>query len=227
MTLLDLKNSFHALVAEFPWETSDVAQVVLWFNEGQNDAARKSKCLKKYDITSITSTASTQEYSMSAISDYLGIEKQGGVTYDGKRLDPVTMEELDFDNINWRNRTAGTPTRYYRRGIYVGLDSKPAETGKVIGVHYFGLPTVMAVNTSKPFDGQVDLTPYHDLPLLYAIGLAKFAKKQFKTREDALGEYVARLTAMTSEIIPEDDERYSMVGDPFLSKIIKGRHGLS
>ncbi len=224
MTLLNLKVSFHALVSEFPWETSDVALVIGWFNDGQKDVARKTKCLKKYSYT--PSVKDQQEYDLSTLTGFLEIDRQGGVTYDGLRLDPVTIDELDFTKAKWRNADSGTPKYYYKRGKYIGLYPKPSETGKSIGVYCSYMPTDMANSGDQPFDGVVEFVPYHDLPLLYAIGLAKFGKGQFATKELALAEYTARMTAMKNELYPEDEEKSSMKGDPFLRQKIKARHGL-
>lgn len=227
MTLEDLQNSFHALVPEYPFSTSaEIALVVSWFNVGQVDASRKTKCLKKYDITSLKSVAEQMEYDLSVVTGFLDIDKKGGVTYDGMRLDPVTTDELDSTKLNWRAASSSTPKYYYRSGLTIGLYPKPNVASKVIGVHCFYLPTDMSGLTDEPFDKKIHLIPYHDVPLLYSIGLAKFSKGQFATKEQALAEYIARVNAMKAEIKPEEDERPSFKIDPHRASIIKKREGL-
>ncbi len=224
-----LKRDFHALVSEFPFTTAaDFVLVLGWLNDGQRDAARKTKCLTKYDVSTLSSTASLMNYDLGLFADFLEVNKNGGVTYDGRRIDPATIDELDSANINWRNFDAGATTLYAIESMTgLRLILPPLETGKAIGVHYYYMAPDMVGDATKPFDSKTHLYPYHDVPLLYAVGLAKFAKGMFATRELALGEYTARLEAMRVELKPEEDERPSFKIDPFLAKIRKARAGIT
>jgi hypothetical protein len=48
-----------------------------------------------------------------------------GTGTNRKRLEPTDMESLDRDEPGWDAGTAGTPTRYYISGGYIGFDPKP------------------------------------------------------------------------------------------------------
>ena len=92
-------------------------------DETFNSAVSTSVYLTRYDLTS-------------EITKFYDIDELpgGGVVYDDNPLTKTTISELDAETPTWRTRTAGTPTKWYRRGKYLYFD-RPVSEVKTIRVY--------------------------------------------------------------------------------------------
>src|SRR3990167_5298619 len=144
-----------------------------------------TRCIVDQDGTAWNTAVNDEYYDLtSKITNFFDIDNYpaSGVVYNGKRLEKVTMAELDQEAINWRARSAGTAKKWYRRGKYLYLD-RPIDTA---GTNYM---RVYAVLKSTDWDSDVEpfnqlsyLEPFSEAILLY---LQKRAKAKVGKPEEA------------------------------------------
>lgn len=97
------------------------------------------------------------------IDDFPG----GGVSFDDDPLEKTTVSQLDADDSSWRERSAGTPEKWYRRGKYLYFDYPVLTADLEIRVY--------AVSISDDFNND-NITPYNQLTYLepFHYGINKY-----------------------------------------------------
>ena len=149
----------------------DVLELIL--NNGKDDVAIKTKCLKanqKFNLSAVSSGIA--EYNLSTtINRFLVIDKPGLWYLDGsvyRKLDPTTIEWLDENRTYWRNEGPGSPRLYYQNGNTLGIVPAPSAAVTNGGWLYFGQrPQNMTSGTDYPFGGSYEIERL--IPLQHAI----------------------------------------------------------
>jgi len=153
---------------------------------GDKEICAITRCIVDQDGTTISTTEDDQYYDLTAyITNFYDIDEYpgGGVTYDDKRIEKTTIAALDEDYPTWRNRSSGTPRKYYRRGQWMYLDRPIDSDAEDIKVY--------SVLISDDFD-QDSITPYNQLTYLepFHYGIVKYlqfkSKEKIGKRDDAL-----------------------------------------
>jgi len=116
----------------------DLAQVKKWLNDGEKQYCRKTHFALKKNTT-ITTSASTQEYSLP--TDFLA---EDAVFYDGTPL----LKRHQAQTIEKTSET-GDPTRYYIRQKVIGLYAIPTAE-KTITLIYWGAGGAMVDASDVP-----------------------------------------------------------------------------
>lgn len=134
-----------------------------------NSVVSASVYLTRYDLTALI----TKFYD---IDEFPG----GGVSYNDKPLDKATLAELDEQTPTWRTGTAGTPTKWYRRGKYLYFN-KPVSAVKEIRVYCALISDDWNADVA-PYNQEQGLEPFH-------YGMVKYitwkAKEKIGKPEDA------------------------------------------
>lgn len=131
MNRQEIRNKVRKMLGETTEAFWTNAEINIWIDDACNDIAMHTLCLK--GNATLTSVVNTAEYTLSSqIADVLAIVSEAyymdGSTYE--KLQPTTVEELDFDYPGWRSASAGTPFKYYwnlQENIH-GLYPKPDAT---------------------------------------------------------------------------------------------------
>jgi len=130
-----------------------------WASEGQREIARRTDCLQKQtgDIASLM-VADTIEQSLATIipnTEVIGLfNVYAGTSTSKKALAFTTIPVLDRDNMYWRGRTSGTPTKVYvGPGQTLGFaDAPPSATwlsANGVWIIYSCLPLVDFTSDSQ------------------------------------------------------------------------------
>lgn len=151
-----------------------------WCEVGDKLICAITKCIvsdKEFDSVASTSVYDTKYDLTSEIPKFQEVDEYpgGGVSFDDDPLEKTTVSELDQDDSSWRTRSAGTPEKYYIRGIYLYFD-RPISTAD-LGIR------VYSVLISDDFNND-DITPYNQLTTLepYHDGINKYLQWRAKAK---------------------------------------------
>lgn len=108
--------------------------------------AQRLFCLLTLSIertASFSLTANTTFYTVSSDADFADFMVPLRVTYEGARVRPITIHQLDMMDHTWRSR-AGAPEKYVQMGFnLLAVYKQTASTGKVLTVTYAATPAVL------------------------------------------------------------------------------------
>lgn len=163
-----------------------------WCEIGDKEFCAAVRCIVD-NGTTITTAENDQSYVLTDeiskfydINDYPG----SGILYNNKRLKKTTMAALDEESLTWRDRTSGTPKKWYRVGNTLYLD-RPIDFNAEDLIIYSALISDDWNSDVAPFNQLTYLEPFHFAMVLY---LAKRAKAKIAKPEDSAKahlEYVA------------------------------------
>jgi len=167
--------------------------------EGNKNVCARTRCIVDEDGTVISTSEDDERYDLTVeVSKFYDLDNfpGSGVLYNDKRLDITSMAMLDNDDINWRNRTSGTPKKYYIRGKWLCLDRPIDSNEHDLKVYCVLIPDDFDADTKSPFNGLSYLSPFHGAIVKY---LEWKAKAKVLKPEDGLrakGEYDAYIEYM-------------------------------
>ena len=180
MILTEILDVFRA---ENPEITDRVISDVLlkkWAKQGDKEICAVTRCIvadATFDSV-VSTTVYDTKYDLAAlipkffdIDDFPG----GGVSFDDEPLVKTTVAELDAEDSSWRERSAGTPEKYYRRGNYLYFDYPVDEAGLEIRVYTVLVSNDFTGDNSTPYNGLAYLEPYH-------YGIVKFLQWKAKAK---------------------------------------------
>lgn len=123
LTLGDIKRRVRSVFGDEAGALLSDDDIKDWANDAQLDLARKTLCLQSHRQTSVV--AGDGSYGLP--EDFLGARR---VTFDGKILEPTTLDELDLVHPH-RDAETGTdtPTRYYIWGGKLYVHPNPTNAG--------------------------------------------------------------------------------------------------
>jgi hypothetical protein len=145
--------------------------------EGNKDVCSRTRCIVDEDGSIISTSEGDQRFDLTVhVSNFYDIDEfpGSGVLYNNKRLTKTSMADLDTEDESWRNRTGGTPKKYYRRGKWLCLD-RPIDSNE---------EDIKVYAVLKPDDFDADSkTPYNELDYLepFHYGIVKYL--QWKAKE--------------------------------------------
>ena len=188
------------IVSQFRNEHPDIPSRVIsdtilenWLALGDKEFCAETRCITDQDGTEWDSAVDDIYYDLaSKITNFYDIDTfpGSGVLYNGKALTKTTMAALDAESSNWRDRSSGTPKKWYRRGKYLYLDRK-IDTVSIKVKVYAVLLSNDWITDIAPFNALAHLEPFHSAMVLY---LTKKAKAKVGKPEEALAaaqEYMA------------------------------------
>jgi len=216
MTRAEIFDTFRS---EYPEMTDRVISDTLlakWCIVGDKYICAQTRCIvSDSTFTSVVSTSVyTTKYDLTAlipkfydVDDFPG----GGVIYDDEPLEKTTVSRLDAEDDGWRESSAGTPEKYYRRGQYLYFDC-PVATASTVRVY--------CVLVSDDFDA-ADKTPYNQLTYLepFHYGMVKYLGWKAKCKEGKPTDSAAAMIELSSYI---KDMKSSIASDKFAPITFKG-----
>lgn len=163
-----------------------------WLLQGNKEVCASTRCIVD-DGTTIGTTEDDTSWNLeSNITNFFDIDAYpgGGVTYNKKRLEEVTMAQLDQEKPNWRSNSSGTPKKYYRRmdNIYT---EKPIDSNAYdLKVYSVLKPNDFDDDAKSPFNELGYLEVYHYSMVLFLQKKAKM-KISKETEEGKAGQEFA------------------------------------
>lgn len=229
MTFLEMQTELSEAIAESGVKTFSLAARKNWLNLGVLHVCARTLVLWKKITKNITAGTATHDIKDATgtnwgLTDFLEFHKAGIVSKDSatepntlwSTLDRQTVEWLDENLQGWRmtdsSLRSDTLQYYAREGmssvVFWPVPKTAVTNGFVIYYHYVpvqtGIVGGLIANADIPFDGVLDLYPYHHLPVMYATYRALF-KAGVPKAEKALQEYAAELRNMKVEMRREPD----------------------
>jgi len=205
MNLDGIRKRVRLLVPEATTGVLDNQNLELLINDGALDVVAKTDCLQNYADQDVT--AAVQEYSIPTDAIKVLAVYYGG-TGSWEKLPLVTMDHLANEIApDWFART-GTIYAYYKRRDYVGLYQTPtsAEAGtSYLRIYYSEQPATLSSDSDVPFEGIVQLYPYHELIVMYAMYHVKQILGKWEQAKIIEQDYVAKAAAMKVEVRNLDD----------------------
>jgi hypothetical protein len=205
MILTDILDVFRAENPELTERVISDVLLKLWAKQGDKEICALTRCIvDDYTFNSIvSSTVYTARYDLiSQIPKFYDIDDfpGGGVSFDDDPLEKTSVAELDAKDSTWRERSAGTPEKYYRRGKYLYFDYPVLTADLEIRVYASLVSDDFTGDNSTPYNGLTYLEPYH-------YGIVKFlqwkAKQKVGKPNEAIAaqqEYSAYITFMKSQL---------------------------
>lgn len=153
-------------------QTFTDANLLQFVSDGQREANSYAWLIQqRYSFTLV---AGTTEYALPTdfIASMRTMYKKGSGT-SWFKLDQVSFNQMDADNVSWMSIAGGTPIHYY---VYMtttpvlGVIPSPiaASTGTV-QVDYVASTLDVSATTDTPFNGFGLLTPYHSYLVYYVV----------------------------------------------------------
>lgn len=178
MILSETISTFRSDNPEITDRVASDALVKVWCGMADKETCAIARCIVTDEV--ISSVVSTSVYStrydlVTNISNFYDIDDfpGGGVSFDDDPLEKTTVAELDQEDSSWRERSAGTPDKYYRRGKWLYFD-RPVETASLeIRVYAVLLSDDWTEDNTMPFNQLAYLEPFHPAILLYLKWKAK------------------------------------------------------
>lgn len=178
MTLTDILEQFRRDNPEITDRVADDDVVKDWAFSADKEFCAITRCIvgdDTFDSVASTSVYDTR-YDLTALVDkFYDIDTfpGGGVSFDDDPLDKTTVAELDEEDSDWRNRSAGTPEKYYRRGKYLYFDYPIKTAGEEIRVYVVLISDDFTGISQVPYNGLTYLEPYHVGILKYLTWMGK------------------------------------------------------
>lgn len=203
LTLIDAITKVRSLIDESSsvfWEDDEITR---WLNEGQNDIARRSECLR--DSSTVSVTAGTQEYS--APTDMVRITRVTYAPTGSNQIYPLTYRDMHSADAIWgtmQATTDGTPAIWTSWGfppsLTITLFPTPTQDGN-INVFYYRLPSTLAQDSDT-----IEVPGgWEDLVVEYAIMLA--LRKDGDPRwQEAFTAYTNHFNSLMEKVIRFTDQ---------------------
>ncbi len=173
-------------------------------NDGQIDVAERTNCLNTYADHDVT--AAQDEYVLPDDCIKLLYVLYGG-TGEWEKLTSRTEQWMDQHMGEWRDDT-GAVVAYMKRGNLIRVYKTPTsnEAGtSYLRTYYVQKPDIMQVATDEPFNGEELLTPFHNLPVLYARYHLKEMLGKYKQASDLEKKYVVGCNRMKRSVSYQPD----------------------
>ena len=143
-------------------------EIEFWLNMGQNDIVAKAEILRS--TVSDSSEENLQNYPYPANCAKILRVRYACTATDKYTLNPITEDELDIMNANWRTASSGRPIVFFLKDNEVNLYPKPNGDGvDNILFDIVALPNAMSGDDAQPFNSIATLQIYCPVIIDYVI----------------------------------------------------------
>lgn len=203
MKLSDIIRQVQRLFGDESGAQITTNDIVDWANLAQLDIARKTEALA--DVVEINSVAGQRKYLLP--ENFLKLRR---VSYDGRLLDAVSMEEVDDTDRFSQEGGTGEPKVYFLWGREIFLHPTPSQNGvENIDLYYVRSPAELTVGELNAIP---ELPPaYHEDIVRYCLARAKELDEEDDTAVHIMSEYELRLAQSKDEAWSPDIDSYPAV----------------
>lgn len=178
MTRAEIITMFRGDNPDIPERVVGNTELHNWCKIGDKEICAETRCIiTDFTFNSVaSSTVYTARHDLVAEeSKFFDIDTLygGGVIFDDDHLEETSPAKLDEDNPNWRDRTAGTPEKWYRRGKWLYFDTPILTADLEIRVYASLISDDFDNDGKSPFNEITFLEPYHYALVLYLQKKAK------------------------------------------------------
>jgi hypothetical protein len=223
MSLADLRDEIRLKINDTQTDTllrhwSDT-QLNSRINIIQEQIANLTKCHK--DRARITPVVSQVEYNLLDISTNCiktyRVSYRQSTALPYKTLTYVTEYGLDVDLPSWDTTPAGIPSRYYERGMFIGLI--PASSSTVpngISIEFYSKPNGLISDTDVPFNNDPTLFPFHEIIVWGVARMCKEDESKLTEAQAYENKYYGMIKTMADDIVnrPDRNRNAQMILSP-------------
>lgn len=180
------------------------SDIIRWVNDAQIDITRKTECLQIHAETD----AIKNDGSYDVPFDFIRLRR---VTYKGKKLSRVDLEELD--NIapeREADSSSGSPAVFYVWGRKLWLHPNPSTGGEgVLDIYYVKMPEEVVSDVDVP---EIPSHLHEDI-IRFCLIRAKELNEDDEKAQALMHEYDGRMAFSRDEITNPEIESYPAVRD--------------
>jgi len=179
------------------------SDIVRWSNDAQVDIVRKTECLQVHSETDVIKDDGSYDVPF----DFIKLRR---VTFDGKRLARVELEELDNLNSDQSNSNSSYPEMFYVWGRKIWLYPKPSKSGTGnLDVYYVKMPNELVSDQDVP---EIP-THLHEDIIRFCLIRAKELNEDDEKAQALMFEYDGRMAMSRDEVTNPEIESYPAVRD--------------
>jgi hypothetical protein len=207
--LAEIRTSVRYLINEATEGFWTNTFIDLQINEGQEEFTSETQCLSKFYSRTLQSADIKNNREIRLSSDFIAFD-EGGVIYDGKRLIPTTMKELDaLAGSDWRDET-GTPTHFYQRGDVIGF--APGRPAVGVTVKYYGVERSATLTGSVvTLSGDYRVIGFRRYVRDYAVAQCWYAKGNKEDYMLKMGEFERGVRKCNNVVFGNKTEPFRMI----------------
>lgn len=208
MNRYDIRQAFRGECPEITDRVISDTTLNSWLLTGDKSVSAIARCI--IGETTLTSVASSTVYTaridlVDSITKFYDIDDYpgGGVVFDNEPLIKTSVAKLDEDTGGyWRDRSAGKPEEYYRRGKWLYFDRPVSSSyaSKDIIIYSVLISDDFDDDTIMPFNNLSYLEPFHHSLVLYLKWRAKSSVGKAGEGELAKNEFMTYTNWMKSVI---------------------------
>jgi hypothetical protein len=198
--ITDVRSLINEENASF-WSDTEITR---WVNEGQLLLSSETGLLSSYYTKTLEASDIVNDREIRVNTDFIALD-EGGLLYNGNKLDPISFQAIHNYHRNWKNET-GTPTKYYMRGDLFGFYPKPS-VGDTVS--YYGIERATELEaTETPFNGDYRTVPFRVYIRDYAVGRCWYKKNEMTKYKDMMGNFEYGIRKVNS-ILNKNRDNYS------------------
>ncbi len=185
-TIAEIITDVRSLVNETTASFWTDVEITRWANEGQEIIGTETKCLSKYYKHTLIAADIVNSREIRMYSDFVALD-DGGIVYDDKPLEQISLNALNEHAGNWRE-TTGTPTRFYFRSDMIGFYPIPS-AGAV--VEYYGIERATELSGSTvPLSGDYRTIAFRRYMRDYAVAQCWYKKNEIDKYQGKMAEFL-------------------------------------
>lgn len=179
-----------------------VSDITAWANDAQVDIVRKTEELQSTFF--ISTTAAVASYSLP--TDFIRMKR---VTFNGIKLEPTTLEELDKISPDRDSNPTyqDTPLYWYDWAKTINIYPAPATTGLALVLWYIRTPVVLVNTTDTP---EINPDRHEDI-VRYCMARAQELDENYGEASNLMREYQDRIAYSKDEANFERDDSYPAI----------------
>jgi len=185
-TIAEIVTDVRSLVNETTASFWTDTEITRWANEGQEIIGTETKCLSKYYKHTLIAADIVNSREIRMYSDFVALD-DGGIVYDGKPLEQISLNALNEHAGSWRT-TTGTPSRFYFRSDMIGFYPIPS-AGAV--VEYYGIERATELSGSTvPLSGDYRTIAFRRYMRDYAVAQCWYKKNEMDKYQGKMNEFM-------------------------------------
>jgi len=186
------------------------AEIIRWANEGAEKFTSFTRVLSKLYEYVIDADDIKNDRELRLSSDFITFD-EGGVLYNDKPLQEISLIILDeWNGTAWREHT-GTPHSYYRRGDYIGFYPilSAGDTVKYYGIER--TPTMATGDTVAPLSGDYRMIAFRPYIRNYAMAFCWYKKGNMDYYKEQMQEFDKGISLVNQIVHGEKNQVKMMI----------------
>ncbi len=223
------------IISQFRQENPEVTARVItdtvlnsWLKEGNKNFCARTRCLVDQEGTEIAGLVEGDDnFDLTdKITSFFDVDEWpgGGLVYNNKRLERVTIGDLDRRKSQWRTQGNGIPRKWFRRGPFVYLERGLPASPDTLLVYAVLKPTDWITDIA-PYNAETHLEPFHYGMVEWLVWKAKKKVGKGSAEQKALASYLDYIKWVKNELGGGKYARIDLVPSEYARRNYRTRRG--